>query len=47
MAGVRAVGTPLVVLPVLFHLLWKGCLVADLRGALLADDTLISLRAGW
>ncbi|WKG00800.1 TnsA-like heteromeric transposase endonuclease subunit [Mycolicibacterium sp. HK-90] len=47
MAGVRAVGTPLVVLPVLFHLLWQGCLAADLRDAPLGDDTLIGLGAGW
>ncbi|TXH28430.1 MAG: TnsA-like heteromeric transposase endonuclease subunit [Mycobacterium sp.] len=47
MAGVLAVGTPLVVLPVLFHLLWHGRLAADLRGATLSDDTIIGLGTGW
>ncbi|WP_425311576.1 TnsA-like heteromeric transposase endonuclease subunit [Mycolicibacterium gilvum] len=47
MAGVHAVGTPLVVLPVLFHLLWHGRLVADLQGAALGDDTAIGLGTGW
>lgn len=42
MAGVLAVGTPLVVLPVLFHLLWHGKLSADLDAAALCDDTSIS-----
>jgi hypothetical protein len=39
MAGALAVGAPLVVLPVLFHLLWHGQLSADLRNATLADGT--------
>ncbi|MDV6979879.1 TnsA-like heteromeric transposase endonuclease subunit [Mycobacterium intracellulare] len=39
MAGVLAVGAPLVVLPVLFHLLWHGRLSADLGVMTLADDT--------
>lgn len=39
MAGALAVGAPLVVLPVLFHLLWHGQLSADLRNATLADAT--------
>lgn len=47
MAGVLAVGTPLVVLPVLYHLLWHGRLVADLSGATLADDTRIAFGTGW
>lgn len=47
MAGVLVVGTPLVVLPVLYHLLWHGRLVADLCGATLADDTQIALGTGW
>jgi len=47
MAGVLAVGTPLVVLPVLYHLLWHGRLVADLCSATLADDTAITLGTGW
>ncbi len=47
MAGVLAVGTPLVVLPVLYHLLWHGRLVADLCSKTLADDTAIALGTGW
>lgn len=47
MAGVVTVGTPLVVLPVLYHLLWHGVLAADLCGATLADDTAVCLGAGW
>ncbi|SLJ77284.1 TnsA endonuclease N terminal protein [Mycobacteroides abscessus subsp. abscessus] len=47
MAGVLAVGTPLVVLPVLFHLLWHGRLAADLNDAPLSDDTVIGLGTGW
>jgi len=47
MAGVLAVGTPLVVLPVLYHLLWHGRLGADLCSATLADDTPIVLGTGW
>jgi hypothetical protein len=46
MAGVLAVGTPLVVLPVLFHLLWHGRLAADLSDEVLADDTAIGLGVG-
>jgi hypothetical protein len=46
MAGVFAVGTPLVVLPVLFHLLWHGRLSADLGAATLADDTLVGPGIG-
>lgn len=47
MAGVLAVGTPLAVLPVLFHLLWHGRLAADLHSATLSDDTVIGLGTGW
>lgn len=47
MAGVLAVGTPLVVLPILYHLLWHGRLAADLCRATLADDTPIVLGNGW
>lgn len=42
MEGVRAVGDPLVVLPVLFHLLWHRRLLADLSGSVLDDLTLVS-----
>ncbi|GAA3042033.1 hypothetical protein GCM10010528_22540 [Gordonia defluvii] len=47
MEGVLTVGTPLVVLPVLYHLLWHGRLIADLCSATLADDTQIALGTGW
>lgn len=46
MAGVLAVGTPLVVLPVLFHLLWHRHLSADLAAATLADATLVGPGLG-
>jgi hypothetical protein len=36
------VGDPLVVLPVLFHLLWHRRLVADLSQAVLDDRTTVS-----
>ncbi|MDM2422521.1 TnsA-like heteromeric transposase endonuclease subunit [Mycobacteroides abscessus] len=45
--GVLAVGTPLVVLPVLFHLLWQRKLSADLAATTLTDDTIVSPSAGW
>jgi hypothetical protein len=32
--GARRVGDPIVVLPVLFHLLWRGQLLADLAAPL-------------
>ena len=41
MAGVHAVGTPLVVLPVLFHLLWHQQLKTDLAEAALSDGTMV------
>ena len=40
------VGDPLAVLPVLFHLLWTGVLVADLRSAPLAGRTLVTVVGG-
>lgn len=46
MAGVSAVGTPLVVLPVLFHLLWHRRLSADLAAATLADTTMVGPGSG-
>ncbi|WP_371095207.1 hypothetical protein [Streptomyces sanglieri] len=40
-AGAVQAGDPLVVLPVLFHLLWSGVLVADVAGRLLGSDSLV------
>ena len=39
MAGAGAVGDPIAVLPVLFHLMWRGELVCDLRLPLHAETT--------
>jgi hypothetical protein len=38
-AGAAEVGDPVAVLPVLFHLLWRGRLIADLTGSLLGEHT--------
>ncbi|MEV2226929.1 TnsA-like heteromeric transposase endonuclease subunit [Nocardia vinacea] len=43
LAGARAVGDPIVVLPTLFHLLWTGRLVADLAAVPLESSTLVVL----
>lgn len=40
-AGAERVGDRLLVLPVLYHLLWRQVLVADLRTALLGPSTLV------
>lgn len=42
LAGARAVGDPVAVLPVLFHLLWRRELTVDLEGELLSAGTLVS-----
>jgi hypothetical protein len=39
--GVLAVGDPIAVLPVLFHLLWRRWLVTDLTGARLGPRSLV------
>ncbi|SEE64697.1 hypothetical protein SAMN05216489_07576 [Streptomyces sp. 3213] len=44
--GVEAVGSRLAVLPVLFHLLWRQLLVADLESALLGAETIVRLSEG-
>lgn len=44
MDGVRAVGDPIAVLPVLFHLLWTGVLHADLQTAPLGPRSLVAGR---
>lgn len=43
--GARAVGDPIAVLPVLYHLLWCRGLVADLEGERLSAATLVSPAA--
>ncbi len=50
--GAVAVGDPIVVLPVLFHLLWRGRLVVDLAAAPLGPRSLVRAAAarrvdGW
>ncbi|MFH9478149.1 TnsA-like heteromeric transposase endonuclease subunit [Streptomyces anulatus] len=40
-AGAVEAGDPLVVLPVLFHLLWSGVLEADVTGRLPGSDSLV------
>ncbi|MFD5565867.1 TnsA-like heteromeric transposase endonuclease subunit [Kitasatospora griseola] len=42
-AGAARAGDPLMVLPVLFHLLWHGDLVADLESAPLSSTTLVGV----
>jgi hypothetical protein len=44
-AGVEAVGDPIAVLPVLYHLMWSGELVADLDDTSLDDATVVRVRA--
>ncbi len=44
--GVSAVGDPVAVLPVLFGMLWRGELAADLEGGLLGAATLVHARRG-
>ena len=45
MAGAAAAGDPLAVLPVLFHLMWRQALAADLAVRLTAE-TLVVRRHG-
>lgn len=44
--AVRAVGDPIAVLPVVFHLIRTGVLVTDLRSAPLGGDCVIGLAGG-
>jgi hypothetical protein len=44
MSGAVAAGDPMAVLPVLFHLMWKHALVADLAVRLTAE-TLVGVGA--
>lgn len=45
-AGVEAVGDRILVLPSLFHLMWSGVLHADLHGAPLAADLVVTTVSG-
>src|SRR6266545_3433776 len=47
MSGAEAVGDPIAVLPVLFHLLWRHELVTDLSVPLHPDATVTSVVAAW
>jgi hypothetical protein len=44
-AGAASIGSPAAVLPVLFHLLWRRRLTADLAGSLLGDQTSVVAAA--
>jgi len=45
-AGAAAAGDPIAVLPVLFHLLWRQLLAADLAGAVLGPGSLVRAAEG-
>jgi hypothetical protein len=44
MAGARKVGDPIAVLPVAFHLMWSGTLVADLAATPLTMSSVVAAR---
>jgi hypothetical protein len=44
LGGVRQAGDPMVVLPVLYHLLWKQVLVADMATGLLGPGSVVSVK---
>ncbi len=46
LAGAREVGDPIVVLPVLYHLLWRQILHADLAGTVLGPRSLVRSAEG-
>ncbi len=46
LAGARAAGDPLGVLPVLYHLLWAGVLVTDLASARLDAESVVTAGGG-
>jgi hypothetical protein len=46
LAGARAAGDPLAVLPVLYHLLWAGVLVTDLASAPLGTESVVTAAEG-
>jgi hypothetical protein len=50
MAGAREAGDPVGVLPVLYHLLWKQVLSADVIAGLLGSGSVVSVKqegTGW
>jgi hypothetical protein len=47
LAGASAVGDLVGVLPVLFGMLWRGELAADVERDLLGAATLVDARRGW
>ncbi|HEV3291455.1 MAG TPA: TnsA-like heteromeric transposase endonuclease subunit, partial [Streptosporangiaceae bacterium] len=50
MAGAREAGDPVGVLPVLYHLLWKQVLSADVIAGLLGPGSVVSVKqegTGW
>jgi len=47
LGGASAAGDPVAVLPVLFGMLWRGELAADLERDLLGAATLVHARRGW
>jgi hypothetical protein len=47
LARAAVAGDPVAVLPVLFGMLWRGELAADLEGDLLGAGTLVHAREGW
>ena len=46
LGGAAAAGDPIAVLPVLFGMLWRGELAADLEHGLLGPATLVHARGG-
>ncbi len=46
LAGARAAGDPLAVLPVLYHLLWAGVLLTDLASAPLSTESAVTVGPG-
>jgi hypothetical protein len=44
MAGACLAGEPLMVLPVLYHLLWKHTLAVDLKNGLLGPGSIVSIK---
>jgi hypothetical protein len=47
LGGAAVAGDPVAVLPVLFGMLWRGELAADLERDLLGAATLVHARCGW
>lgn len=47
LAAAEAAGEPIAVLPVLYHLMWRNVIVADLESAPLGPGTVVSLAGEW